>query len=114
MEPSRQEDIFNELSETLQDMRRALDRLGSGNGHAKSDSRVVVNAGGIGVLVCSVLASFAVAVAFAISLWTLNLARQVGDLNSYLQAIYVQAPQLKPEHAYVHPDHPEPAQKAQR
>lgn len=114
MEPNRQEDVFAELSETLQDMRRALDRLSAGTGHAKSDSRVVVNAGGIGVLVCSVLASFAVAVSFAISLWTLNLARQVGDLNSYLQAIYVQAPQLKPESPDVHPDHPEPAQEVQR
>ena len=63
----------------------------------KNESTITINAGGAGVwiAVTCCIVSFVINVALAVAF--LNHDRKIDDLGDYLQAIYAQAPYLKPE-----------------
>jgi hypothetical protein len=66
-----------------------------------SNSTLTVNAGGAGVWAAAWVASIcctACLVAMVLGgMWMLHQAKQIDDLNAYLQAIYQQAPSLQPK-----------------
>lgn len=64
--------------------------------HANT-ATVSINAGGIGIWIASTCAAVSMTMCFAMGGVILNQQREIGELRQYLAAIYMQAPQLKPE-----------------
>jgi hypothetical protein len=59
-------------------------------------SQIVVHAGGIGVWIAATAAVLCLFAVLVLTVLYVDQARQIDDLNHYLQAIYAQAPHLKP------------------
>lgn len=92
------DDIKQRVTDTAivaQEIKDAMARLerGQNNSHAT----IAVNAGGVGVwIVCTLACVMLASNLFLVALYVDQQA-QLRDLNAYLQAIYMQAPQLRPE-----------------
>lgn len=66
-------------------------------GQTNNQATIAVNAGGVGVwIACSLCCVMLVANLFIVALY-IDQQAQLRDLNAYLQAIYAQAPQLRPK-----------------
>lgn len=86
------------LMDEVEEMARTLKpQVGDSS---RSTSTITINAGGMGVWVAAWIASIcctACLVAMVLGgMWMLHQAKQIDDLNAYLQAIYQQAPSLQP------------------
>lgn len=66
-------------------------------GNNTNTAKIEINAGGLGVWIATTCCAVMVAVSLLLALWVVDLSRKVSDLGDYLQAIYVQAPHLKPK-----------------
>jgi hypothetical protein len=64
---------------------------------SQSVSSLNVNAGGVGVWIATTACCVMIAVGLLLGLWVVDLSRKVERLEDYLQAIYAQAPYLKPK-----------------
>ena len=96
---------MNETTERLAETVGRLERLlplfsPSPSPGSNSASSLQVNAGGAGAWAAAWIASIcctACLVAMVLGgMWMLHQAKQIDDLNAYLQAIYQQAPSLQP------------------
>ena len=84
-----------ELTEALNRFSRKADELlSAGN---RNTAKIEVNAGGVGVWIATTACCVMVAVSLFMGLWVVDLSRNVERLGDYLQAIYAQAPHLKPK-----------------
>jgi len=67
--------------------------------HSTGVSSVTINAGGIGILVCAVLAAFTASAVLFLALFVgqrdMEHTRRIDELGHYIQAIYRDAPQLQ-------------------
>ena len=67
--------------------------------HASGVSSVTINAGGVGILVCSVLAAFTAAAVLFLALFVVQRdmehTQRINTLGDYIQAIYRDAPHLQ-------------------
>lgn len=68
--------------------------LGVGN---MNTARIEVNAGGAGIWIACTLCIVMFTVNIGLLAMFINHDRKIDDLNSYLNAIYMLAPHLKPE-----------------
>lgn len=93
------------MIDDLEHVNSLLDRIDQKLGPARpglntSSSNLNVNAGGAGAWAAAWIASIcctACLVAMVLGgMWMLHQAKQIDDLNAYLQAIYQQAPSLQP------------------
>lgn len=85
------------LAEALEKFSRKADQLmEAGN---RNTAQIEVNAGGTGVWIATTACLVMVAVSLFMGLWVVDLSRKVERLEDYLQAVYAQAPHLKPEDA---------------
>jgi hypothetical protein len=88
-------DNQGELTEALNRFSKKADELlSSGN---RNTAKIEVNAGGTGVWIATTACCVMVAVGLFMGLWVVDLSRKVERLGDYLQAIYAQAPHLKPK-----------------
>ena len=88
-------DNQGELAEALNRFSRKADELlSAGN---RNTAKIEVNAGGVGVWIATTACCVMVAVSLFMGLWVVDLSRKVERLGDYLQAIYAQAPHLKPK-----------------
>lgn len=106
-----------ELIVAIGELQRAVDRLPRRTSDSHSVSKVEISGGGFGVWIAAtccvaMLTAMVIGSIFVISILGEH-SRAIADLNSYLQAIYVQAPQLQSK-AKTDDDsnHPQPAPKA--
>lgn len=82
------------LAEALEKFSRKADQLMEGS---RSSAKIEVNAGGTGVWIATTACCVMVAVGLFMGLWVVDLSRKVERMEDYLQAIYAQAPHLKPK-----------------
>ena len=83
------------LADALEKFSRKADQImEAGN---RNSAKIEVNAGGVGVWIATTACCVMVAVGLFMGLWVVDLSRKVSELNNYLQAIYMMAPQLKPK-----------------
>lgn len=89
---------INELTRALDRFSDRIDRLE----RVSSTAQISVSAGGVGVWI----AAFCAGVCFVMTMMLLVLyvdqSRKIDDLGHYLQAIYAQAPSLKPSDGSDH------------
>lgn len=85
-------DDLAELRRLLRET-QALTAPVSANGHAQ----ITVSAGGIGVWIAAMCCVVMLVVALFLGLLYVDHSRKIDSLNDYLNAIYMQAPHLKPE-----------------
>lgn len=91
------------MADTLEEaraLRAAIDALARkiDDAPAKANTATVsINAGGIGIWIASTCAAVSMTMCLAMGGVILNQQREIGELRQYLSAIYMQAPQLKPE-----------------
>lgn len=83
------------LADALEKFSRKADQLMEAG--TRNSAKIEVNAGGTGVWIATTACCVMVAVGLFMGLWVVDLSRRVSELNNYLQAIYMMAPQLKPE-----------------
>lgn len=62
-----------------------------------STAQITVSAGGVGVWIAATAALLSMFAALVLAVLYVDQARRIDDLNHYLQAIYMQAPHLKPD-----------------
>lgn len=79
------------LKDDLDRLRRNIDRAVVGN------STINVNAGGVGVWLATTCCIVSVVACGFLALTVFDQNRKIDDLEHYLNAIYMMAPQLKPE-----------------
>ncbi len=72
----------------------ALDRTATAQGGVVGSANINVVAGGIGVLITSILASFMAGVVICLALWVFYQQKQIDDLHDYLNVVYQYAPNL--------------------
>ena len=82
---------------TSQKLIDTLDRYSSNISTGNNASTISINAGGIGVLITSCLASFMCGVCIFLALQVWHQQKQMDDLHDYLNVIYQYAPNLKPK-----------------
>jgi len=99
------------MNETTQRLIESLERLerllpmvpNSTRSDGNNSASLHVSAGGAGAWAAAWIASIcctACLVAMVLGgMWMLHQAKQIDDLNAYLQAIYQQAPSLQPKEA---------------
>lgn len=99
---------FQHLSANLLDLNRILTQLKDKTNSTSTTSTVSVNAGGMGVWLATTACLIMLGVVIVGALWAsrefqrtdaqiAELRGQLGTTQSYLNAIYVQAPQLRPK-----------------
>ena len=84
-------DDAQEIKRLLDETRHLLAPMGYGN------AQITVSAGGAGVWISAFCAGLCFVMMLALLFLYVDQSRKVDDLNHYLQAIYAQAPHLKPE-----------------
>ena len=84
---------LTELAIALNRFSDRIDRLE----RVSSTSQVSINAGGVGVWVATLAAVSCFLMTMVMLVLYVDQSRKVDDLGHYLQAIYAQAPNLKPE-----------------
>jgi hypothetical protein len=84
---------LTELAIALNRFSDRIDRLE----RVSSTSQVSISAGGVGVWVATMAAFVCFVMMMVMLVLYVDQSRKVDDLGHYLQAIYAQAPSLKPE-----------------
>jgi hypothetical protein len=84
---------LTELAIALNRFSDRIDRLE----RVSANSNVSINAGGVGVWVATLAAVVCFVMMMVMLVLYVDQSRKVDDLGHYLQAIYAQAPNLKPE-----------------
>jgi hypothetical protein len=84
---------LTELAIALNRFSDRIDRLE----RVSSTSQVSISAGGVGVWVATLAAVVCFVMMMVMLVLYVDQSRKVDDLGHYLQAIYAQAPSLKPE-----------------
>jgi hypothetical protein len=84
---------LTELAIALNRFSDRIDRLE----RVSANSNVSINAGGVGVWVATLAAVVCFVMMMVMLVLYVDQSRKVDDLGHYLQAIYAQAPSLKPE-----------------
>lgn len=84
---------LTELAIALNRFSDRIDRLE----RVSSNSNVSINAGGVGVWIATMAAVVCFVMTMVMLVLYVDQSRKVDDLGHYLQAIYAQAPNLKPE-----------------
>jgi len=96
----RVDDAMDRILRTLERAERDISSyMSPKQSETVSAASINVNAGGAGIWLAAWIASICcamslVAMAFGI-VWMLHQAKEIDDLNAYLQAIYQQAPALQ-------------------
>jgi hypothetical protein len=80
-------------------LERAVKALGEAMQPANSgnQSTVTINAGGVGVWIAVTASAIMLAVNMVLVVILIDHGRRIDDLQDYVHAIYMMAPQLKPE-----------------
>lgn len=76
-------------------LNRFIDRLDRMD-RATNNAEVTVSAGGVGVWIAAFCAGLCFVMTMVLLVLYVDQSRKVDDLSHYLQAIYAQAPSLKP------------------
>ena len=77
---------------------RAVDRLAQAlPSNSGNLSTINLNAGGVGVWIATTACAVMLAVNIVLVVILADHSRKIDDLNHYINAIYMMAPQLKPE-----------------
>jgi hypothetical protein len=84
---------LTELAIALNRFSDRIDRLE----RVSANSNVSINAGGVGVWIATMAAVVCFVMTMVMLVLYVDQSRKVDDLGHYLQAIYAQAPSLKPE-----------------
>lgn len=84
---------LTELAVALNRFSDRIDRLE----RVSSTAQVSVNAGGVGVWMAAMAACLCFVMTMVLLVLYVDQSRKVDDLGHYLQAIYAQAPELKPQ-----------------
>lgn len=89
----------SETMELVVAINRVLDRLDrfERQDGATNSAQITVQAGGIGLWLAALCACVCLVMTLVLGMLFLDHSRKIDDLGHYLQAIYAQAPQLKPE-----------------
>lgn len=93
-------DEMSRLLEVATRFEQASDRLAqalSNTGNSGNQSTITLNAGGIGVWLAVSACGVMLAVNVCLAILLVNHDRKIDDLGHYVQAIYMMAPQLKPQ-----------------
>lgn len=96
------------MEQSVKDIKDSLERIGAGRDASSNVNTVKINAGGVGVWVSSTCCMVMLAVILVGGFWiSREFTRTDKELNerkeelqriqSYVSAIYVQAPQLRPK-----------------
>jgi len=85
-----------ELTELVIALNRFSDRIDRLE-RVSANSNVSINAGGVGVWIATMAAVVCFVMTMVMLVLYVDQSRKVDDLGHYLQAIYAQAPSLKPE-----------------
>lgn len=97
------------LAQALQQVADKFDRFAEFSNQGNTNSQnIKIHAGGVGIWIATTCCLIMLAVIFVGGLWLsreftakdktdAQQAQQISDLNAYLQAIYVNAPDLKPK-----------------
>lgn len=93
-------ELRDEAKQDLEtELRDLLPLLSAARGivsHSPS-SQIVVNAGGVGVWLAATCAGLCFVMVVVLAMLYVDHSRKIDDLSHYLNAIYMQAPHLKPE-----------------
>lgn len=65
-------------------------------GRNNSRAEIHINAGGVGVWIATTCCCVMLAISILLGLAVINQSRKIDELNAYLTAIYMMAPNLKP------------------
>lgn len=84
---------LTELAIALNRFSDRIDRLE----RVSANSNVSINAGGVGVWIATMAAVVCFVLTMVMVVLYVDQSRKIDDLGHYLQAIYAQAPNLKPE-----------------
>ena len=84
-------------NETVARLSKQIDRILAAPATNSSASHITVNAGGIGVYIAVTCCAVMLAVNLFLIAIIVNHERKIDDLGDYIHAIYMVAPQLKPE-----------------
>lgn len=84
---------LTELAIALNRFSDRIDRLE----RVSANSNVSINAGGVGVWIATMAAAVCFVLTMVMVVLYVDQSRKIDDLGHYLQAIYAQAPNLKPE-----------------
>lgn len=82
------------LADALEKFSQKADQLLESG--SRNTAKIEVNAGGAGLWIATTACCVMVSVSLFLGLWVVDLSRKVSELNNYLQAIYMMAPNLKP------------------
>lgn len=88
-------DFNDEIQSTLEAMRRLAEIRGDVT--QSPIAQITVSAGGVGVWIAAMCAGICFVVVVVLALLYVDHSRKIDDLSHYLNAIYMQAPHLKPE-----------------
>lgn len=83
---------IEKLTKLVEDTTKELRKAALSN-----SASITINAGGIGVWIATICCSVMLGMAVVLALSMKDQQRQIDDLGHYLQAIYAQAPSLRPE-----------------
>lgn len=95
-EPVAVEQTLGRINRTMAKLERMVGEPAPQN-ESKSSARIEVNAGGLGLWIASTACLVMLIVTLGLLALFINHDRKIDDLNSYLNAIYMMAPHLKPE-----------------
>lgn len=93
-------DDMDKLSDISSRFEQASGRLAkalAGSVNSGNQSTITLNAGGIGVWLAVSACCVMLAVNICLAILLVNHDRKIDDLGHYVQAIYMMAPQLKPQ-----------------
>lgn len=98
MESELKKDIaeLQKTINTVKEVRELFDPLDKPASNS-SASTITVNAGGLGVYIAATCCAVMLAVNLFLIAIIVNHERKIDDLGDYIHAIYMVAPQLKPE-----------------
>lgn len=83
-------DELEDIRELLAETQRLMAPMGC------SSAQITVSAGGVGVWISATAAILCLFATLLLAVLYVDQRREIDDLNHYLQAIYAQAPHLKP------------------
>lgn len=90
-------ELRRDMSSELQGLVENLTKLAAARGDVNPIAQITVSAGGAGIWLSAMCAGLCFVMVLVLLMLYVDQSRKIDDLNHYLQAIYAQAPQLKPE-----------------
>lgn len=92
----RRDEVMDELRHDLKELAPLIAAARGIVNHSPSQ-QIVVNAGGLAVWLAATCAALCFVMVVVLAMLYVDHSRKIDDLNHYLNAIYMQAPHLKPE-----------------